>query len=185
MKQYCLCNPEDFPVISVFKSVYNKKKKDRQWTFQCGKVQGGVLGKDIKTGHESVNEWDKEMNWEGWKDGKFFTGIESKHSNRHEDRKYYVFWAKSKKAWKLSGCSEWKQVNKAKENINLLIPDGKIIGGLRSKHENGPEDRVFKLKICDLTCTSGKNLCDTKSSPASKTLLVKQRNQGTLHYLSF
>jgi hypothetical protein len=179
-KQYCLCNPEDFPVISLFKSVYNKKKKDRQWTLQCGKVQGGILGKDIETGHESVNEWDKDMNWEGWKDGKFLTGIESKHSNRREDRKYYLFWAKSKQAWKLSGCSEWTQLNKAKENIDLVIPDRIIIGGLRSKHDNGPKDRVFKLKICDLTCTTGENPCERNSSAASTTSTTTTKTTTTL-----
>ena len=185
-KQYCLCNPEYFPIISVFRSIHNNKNEDQQWSLECGVLKGGVLGKEIDTGHEGVNQFDKDMNWEGWKMNKFLTGLESRHSNRKEDRKYYVFWAKSKSAWTISGCSEWNQVNKADENINLVIPEGKVIGGLRSHHDNDAEDRIFKLKICDLKCEADGYPCNSQTDTSTKkTIKSSSKSKLSKHQLNF
>merc|ERR1711953_344276 len=75
-------------------------------------------------------------------------GLGSKHNNHHEDR----VWDFSCRRGKVtSDCSWTGWINGYDEDMNHLCPDGGIVIGVQSKHNNHREDRIWKLKCCKPT----------------------------------
>jgi len=98
-----------------------------------------------------VNEYDGWMDWSVGKD-RMVTGFYSKHDSHREDRIWKFDHGSSSKG---VGCSSnyWTEdyVNTWDSQLSFSCEENEAISGFQSKHDNGREDRIWKVQCCRVT----------------------------------
>merc|ERR1719334_2795516 len=146
--QWCLCKPGER--VTKIQSVHSNDYEDRQWTFQCSKIQPDFIVGSANAWYQETAEsqYDKELLWNGTTDDSFLVGMTSDHDNHYEDRKFKFFTARNDN-WYLTDCI-WHTVNQYDGQLDYTLLDDEAIGGLHSVHSNYYEDRVWDIQVCKL-----------------------------------
>ena len=75
------------------------------------------------------------------------SGIQSYHSNRHEDRRTRFKCCKQQ-GYKTYSCALTSYLNNYDATLNYNVPQGKVLAGWFSIHSNRKEDRRHKMLVC-------------------------------------
>ncbi|XP_059141119.1 dermatopontin-like isoform X2 [Physella acuta] len=140
--------PFDFrcPYGSVINYIYSEHHdyfEDRRFEILCRSQ------KTTECAHSGyVNAFDQAVNFICPGD-KVMTGIESYHDNHYEDRRFNFQCCKIPDK-KLSNCYMTAEVNTWDGPMTLQVPDGHVIQGAHSYHNNYYEDRIWKFQLCQL-----------------------------------
>ncbi|XP_059154331.1 dermatopontin-like [Physella acuta] len=130
--------------ISYISSEHNNYFEDRQWEFHCRSVWETSACE--QSGY--VNDFDQPINYV-CPHNKVMTGVASYHSNHHEDRRF-KFQCCSVNGKSLNGCYKTGEVNTWDGKLTLLVPEGKVVNGAYSTHNNYYEDRIWRFNICSI-----------------------------------
>ncbi|XP_059159174.1 dermatopontin-like [Physella acuta] len=130
--------------ISYVSSVHNNHYEDRRWEFHCRSV--GSTGACEDSGY--VNEFDQQLTYV-CPLNKAITGVASYHDNHYEDRRFR-FQCCSVNDRNLTGCYITGDVNTWDGKLTLFVPDGKVVNGAFSTHNNYYEDRLWRFNICNI-----------------------------------
>merc|ERR1711971_594268 len=160
-EQYCRC-----PLgkrISRFKSTHDNGPEDRIWNLECDAIPSEeMLFDEYQTEYNELDE------------NSFLVGMESHHDNGAEDRIYRYFYQNSEN-WVLSKCV-WETTNyHYDDDVDYKLRSDQVIAGVKSWHDNGPEDRKFELLICKLShkCTDLKEMkLDMDRMTTSSTIVM-------------
>ena len=77
------------------------------------------------------------------------TGVNSYHSNKYEDRRF-GFQCCNVLGRQPRDCYITGNVNDWDGKLTLAVPEGKVIKGAYSNHDNRREDRRWQFEICTL-----------------------------------
>jgi len=140
--------------IYRMKSYHDNGKEDRRWEFFCRK---GYVGTDSECSWSGeVNNWDKVLDYTCPNNG-IVTGLESRHDNGKEDRRWKVRCCKLA-VKKGTSCYTTGYINDWDRQMDHRVNAGQAIVGLYSHHDNGKEDRKWKLKVCSFTTCQAKSM---------------------------
>merc|ERR1711872_274451 len=97
-----------------------------------------------------ANEWDGPLNFE-CKRGKAIQTIFSVHNNHKEDRRWHYGCSPDSKGVITDTCA-WTRghVNDWDDPLLYVCPGNGVITGFQSHHRNSKEDRIWKIKCCQL-----------------------------------
>ena len=155
-RQYCLCKPGER--IVKFKSRHSNEKEDRIWDLGCKLISPRMTVEgDRWISKTERSKLDNTKSWDGRHSNSFLVGMESEHSNHHEDRTYTFFTARSDN-FDLRQCSAWKKLNNHDHEINLQLGNDEVIAAIKSVHDNKKEDREFSVVTCKIGRTTGEIL---------------------------
>ena len=147
--QHCQCKEGES--LSQLNSMHNSRKEDRKWDLGCQKIDGYISTNNYNFAkYKRSNDWDKPQYWNGQSGGNYLIGMKSHHNNRKEDRVYTMIYATKPAKWKFLHCSQWRTINSWDGSMNTKMRQNEVIVGMKSKHSNRKEDRVFKIKTCYL-----------------------------------
>ncbi|GFR61580.1 hemagglutinin/amebocyte aggregation factor [Elysia marginata] len=137
------------PANEVFYSIYSvhdNNYEDRRWRFTCRQAPAGATpGRCSWTG-DYVNTWDEPVSYvcpRNW----VLAGVHSYHSNDAEDRRWKFKCCKDSNYLTYS-CDLTSYRNNWDEELRYIVPNGKVIAGWFSVHDNDKEDRRLKLLEC-------------------------------------
>jgi len=135
-------------VIGHFGSHHSNHYEDRQFTIGYGSLWPGELLWSRWTGW--VNGWDGHAKGE-CKPLEVLTGIESIHSNHHEDRLWKIRCSRvladnEGKRWWSDWQNGWDQAFS-----NPLMGQAQLMVGIESYHNNHHEDRRFRFAFSSFT----------------------------------
>ena len=116
-------------------SVHNNRREDRVWNWECRQVAHRGYPRCWHTGF--VNDFDQPMFFMCNKD-QYIAGVESHHSNHHEDRRW-KFLCCSVPHHKTSSCRITGFVNEFDGHMNFWAGHGEVITGVFSYHDNHRE----------------------------------------------
>jgi len=108
----------------------------------CGRSSHGTT-----SGSSWANNWDGSFEQECGT-GSVLSSLYSVHDNGKEDRRW-MFACAPLVGGSLGPC-EWSSSWTAWDGSWTLGDDGKVITGIMSIHDNGTEDRIWKIKSCEL-----------------------------------
>jgi len=148
-EQHCKCKPGE--KLSLFSSKFTRYNLDRVWALDCAKIEPEfIVENDLDwITQTEYNNWDGPLMWNGIAQNAFMVGMQSYHDNNREDRRFHIMWTKSK-YWDLVECTDHKQLNTWREDINYQLYGNQVIAALSSYHENDYEDRIWYITICKL-----------------------------------
>jgi len=152
-------------------SKHSDGAEDRRWKFGCNSVCGTLSG---QTTSGWVNDWDDAMDY-SCPSNQVVTGLYSVHNNGKEDREWKVRCATYSEGLTSGQWSDW--VNGWDGDMDYACPHNTLITGLKSVHNNGKEDRRFKVKCSGLS-TSAPTNAPTAPPPVSGVWTVT-RGHGT------
>ncbi|KAH3699265.1 hemagglutinin/amebocyte aggregation factor-like [Dreissena polymorpha] len=134
--------------ISTVVSVHHNGAEDRRFKLNCRNIISGGRGDQDASCEDSgyVNDWDGVVNFQCPGDG-YINGMQSVHDNWTEDRRW-SFYCCSMPGYSPFHCKQTGWTNDFDRIQNYRVPDGFIMTGVYSEHDNGPEDRRFKYRIC-------------------------------------
>jgi len=138
-------------VLIGLESRHSNKREDRIWRARCATLREegdevkGIVGRYTTFWR---NSWDKKFVY-SVNGGYVITGVASKHNNRREDRKFRFHYSR------LNGipCKDlgWsKYINNYDGLMDYKCRANSAMIGLQSKHKNRNEDRIYKVRCCDL-----------------------------------
>ncbi|XP_063397302.1 hemagglutinin/amebocyte aggregation factor-like [Mytilus trossulus] len=131
--------------ISYLYSTHHNRHEDRKWALEC-RSTGSESHSCYKTPHY-VNDWDEFFSFECNNSG-FICGMDSIHDNRREDRRFR-FQCCSIAGKDLSQCYRtWR--NRYDYPDSVRVPNGYVIRGVSSTHDNRKEDRRYSWEVCQL-----------------------------------
>jgi len=131
-------------------SQHHNDYEDRQFKFSSCKIAESTFA--TKWGSRQIlpttnydEYWLRECS-----NDRVMTYVNSWHHNTYEDRQF-VFECQAFKYTLTKNC-EWSTnwINNFDAYFDFTCPTGKVIAGISSYHDNGPEDRRFKFKCCEL-----------------------------------
>ena len=141
-----------------FKSRHSNEKEDRIWDLGCKVISPRMTVEgDRWISKTERSKLDNTKSWDGRHSNSFLVGMESEHSNHHEDRTYTFFTARSDN-FVLRQCSGWKKLNNHDHEINLQLGNDEVIAAIKSVHDNKKEDREFSVVTCKIGRTTGEIL---------------------------
>ncbi|CAL1547648.1 unnamed protein product [Lymnaea stagnalis] len=138
------------PAGKTFKSIESIQDnyyEDRVWNFNCDVPPNGVNFTSC-TWSGYRNEFDKPLDFQCGNDG-IITGVESVNDNYYEDRKW-SFQCCTATGYVVHACEDTSFVNAYDQPLNYRVPDGKVLRGVHSVHDNYYDDRIYKFNICKL-----------------------------------
>ena len=139
---------EDCPsgqVISTIYSVHRNIWEDRRWRINCKPAPSGATPTScFWTGY--VNNFDEPVSSMCSADY-VISGIQSYHSNRHEDRRTRFKCCKQQ-GYRTYSCALTSYLNNYDATLNYNVPNGKVLAGWISIHSNRAEDRRHKMLVC-------------------------------------
>jgi len=126
--------------IYKIRSNHDNHREDRIWEFTCKKMSM------TRNCHWSgnANGWDSVMNFKCPNNG-VITGALSVHHNHHEDRIWRYRCCDSEGVFE---CKHRGDINDWDAPMHWTVPDGYVLSGLYSHHDNGREDRRWNPYIC-------------------------------------
>jgi hypothetical protein len=128
-------------VMTGIHSKHHNSYEDRLWDFQSS----SMLTSTTPVLSDWVNNWDGEFTWGD--DSKVFVGMYSVHDNHKEDRRFKFY--QSAHGSSATGCY-WTGETGWDAEWTLAANAGSAITGLWSRHDNHKEDRIFKLRFCQI-----------------------------------
>jgi len=137
-------------------SKHHNSYEDRLWDFQSS----SMLTSTTPVLSDWVNNWDGEFTWGD--DSKVFVGMYSVHDNHKEDRRFKFY--QSAHGSSATGCY-WTGETGWDAEWTLAANQGSAITGLWSRHDNHKEDRIFKLRFCQIVSTAAASAAPTQSAP--------------------
>ncbi|XP_059156033.1 dermatopontin-like isoform X1 [Physella acuta] len=138
--------------IKTLESIHDNGKEDRVWNFGCATPpHGAILSACEWSGYK--NSYDQLLEFQCPNDG-IITGVESIHDNGHEDR-MWGFQCCNPDGHVSHACEYTPYVNQYDQMLTYRVPDGMVLRGVTSVHDNGHEDRIFKFDICKLDPLGG------------------------------
>lgn len=135
-------------------SVHDNGHEDRRWSFEC-RQNPGTTGKCFWSGY--VNSYDQLLEYH-CPDSHFVHGVESIHDNGKEDRKFSFYCCEAPACTPLINCYDTGFINSYDHAMDFKVPSSHVLYGAVSVHDNGHEDRIWKLHICPCTETTGGDL---------------------------
>ena len=141
-----------------FKSRHSNEKEDRIWDLGCKVISPRMTVEgDRWISKTERSKLDNTKSWDGRHSNSFLVGMESEHSNHHEDRTYTFFTARSDN-FVLRQCSGWKKLNNHDHEINSQLGNDEVIAAIKSVHDNKKEDREFSVVTCKMRRETGEIL---------------------------
>jgi len=129
------------------KSIYHTGHRDRRFVMECGKRKDANQGS--RQWSNWVNNWDNPMHF-SCATNEAISGMQSKHSNRREDRRWKFQCSRVKSpyiitplAWS-DWVNDWRQW--ASEGRGCSIQAGNAIKAVYSEHKNNQEDRRWQFQ---------------------------------------
>ena len=139
---------EDCPsghVIRTIYSVHSNRREDRRWRINCKPAPSGANPTScFWTGY--VNNFDEPVS-SMCSANHVISGIQSYHSNRHEDRRIR-FKCCQRSGYRTYSCALTPYLNNYDDKLNYSVPQGKVLAGWVSIHSNRAEDRRHKMLVC-------------------------------------
>lgn len=129
-------------------SLHDNGKEDRRWKFGCSQICVGcsdVCGQTKNVSSAKANTMDGDMTYE-CEDNSAVTGFYSKHDNGREDREWTITCSKVEGATISKGSYSNDFVNNWDTKLDFNCPASTVLTGLQSEHDNGKEDRRWKLR---------------------------------------
>ena len=139
---------EDCPrghVISTIHSVYSNRKGDRRWRINCKPAPSGA-NPTFCFWTDYVNNFDEPIS-SMCSANHVISGIQSYHSNLHEDRRIR-FKCCQQRDYRTYSCALTSYLNNYEATLNYDVPNGKVLAGWFSIHSNRAEDRRHKMLVC-------------------------------------
>ncbi|XP_074652892.1 uncharacterized protein LOC141907210 [Tubulanus polymorphus] len=99
------------------------------------------------------NDWDQPLDFQ-CSSGQYINFIRSIHHNGHEDRRFRL---ECQRGFVGTDCSWTGFLNGWDEVIRFTCPRNGIVTGLYSYHNNGPEDRRWRVRCCQLITQPGRD----------------------------
>jgi len=133
--------------ISHLISMHDNDKEDRRWGFECTPLSNFAFDSCSWTGY--VNNFDETFVYECTTGAGVITGMESEHDNGKEDRRWsYKCCAAQGSCY--HDCHFTPFINDFDDPMDYTVQDGYLIAGVESEHDNGKEDRRWRLQLCKL-----------------------------------
>merc|ERR1711934_131313 len=136
--------------IKSIESVHDNGKEDRIFHFGCAELSESFAEDQLTNCEWSpyVNDFDALFEYQCPND-KIITGVSSYHDNGKEDRRY-KFNCCQPGTLVTYHCQYTNYVNSYDHILSYRVPDGMVMKGVNSVHDNGKEGRIFKIDICML-----------------------------------
>ena len=175
--QYCLCN--NGYKLARISSHHDNRHEDRQWSLICEFITPTFDVIDsLRYPRESNNglwtKFDEPINFVAANQvgySGFIVGMKSHHDNNKEDRSFiFYFTTIDSRKWEINNCS-WEKMNRWDEDMDFRLSRDQVLGGIKSKHDNSKEDRMWSAYVCDMKKKSGGN----------QTLNLESHIFGMLH----
>ncbi|GFR94774.1 hemagglutinin/amebocyte aggregation factor [Elysia marginata] len=137
--------PEDQVIHSVY-SIHDSTKEDRRWKFGCSPTPGDAKPKKCEWTENFVNHLDGPVmflcpaNY-------LIAGVASVHDNAAEDRRM-KFKCCRRPGYKTKSCEMTDYLNNWDDPLNYTVPNGKVLAGWMSVHDNSKEDRRHRMVEC-------------------------------------
>ena len=133
-------------VLSSVYSVHNNHKEDRRWRFTC-KAAPFSANPTSCYWSDYANGWDAPLNFKC--PGNYvIAGVSSYHDNRREDR-LTRFKCCEQHGYVTYSCSLTSYMNAWDQVLDYTVPNGNVITGWYSVHDNHREDRRHKFLACN------------------------------------
>ncbi|XP_005099814.2 hemagglutinin/amebocyte aggregation factor [Aplysia californica] len=140
-----------FGSVSIL-SVHDNNKEDRVFDFTCIPL---ILLYFPETFVELTCEWSNYVNdfdqlieYQCPNDN-VVAGISSYHDNHPEDRRFKFYCCRPNDLV-THGCEYTGYVNSYDQLLNYTVPDGWVLRGMTSVHDNSKNDRIFQFDVCRL-----------------------------------
>ena len=118
--------------VNMLESIYDQGTGDRQYRFGCTRVASS----STCSWTDYQNAFDDPVNIHC--DG-YIGGIESIHSNYHEDRRWKVQCCHLKEHIDKTGCKLTSYINDFNQKIEFKLQPDQMFVGLESYHDNSKE----------------------------------------------
>lgn len=141
------CSSERSAIYQVV-STHHNSNEDRRFDFNCRQVLS-VSGPVSCSWSGYVNNFDALVLYT-CPTGGYLHGVFSVHDNYTEDRRYKFRCCTPRSGYHHKNCKWTDWVNTWDETFNYFAPDGYVIRGVLSIHNNNAEDRRFKFEICQV-----------------------------------
>jgi len=172
--------------ISGFKSRHIKSSADREWQFSCCALKGTFYYDYEVRLTEDINSYDGPMDFK-CSSTEVLVGLKSRHNNHWEDRVWNARCATLLLEGQVQLVGEPSltgYVNSYDGKLDYTVESGFVMTGLKSKHHNWYEDRVFQIYYAslDIPChplgesawvNSYDKKMDFKCSPNSAMIGIK------------
>jgi len=139
-------------VLRGLESHHNNRKEDRVWTAHCGGINWGIVATGVVGNHHTTgyrNDWDQKLSVLVG-DTSVFTGLISEHDNRREDRRFRIYYSNLKHGARCIDRGWSGYINSWDGRMDYRCWANGAISGLISVHDNGREDRRWKVRCCNL-----------------------------------
>jgi len=158
------CPPGEY--VHRIESVHDNRREDRRWKFHC---RAGFVTKTCRwSGY--VNNWDARMHYI-CPGNDVIVGAHSYHDNGREDRRWKYKCCEV--VAKTSNCRWSNWINGWDARMDKQLSHGEVIRGFYSVHDNGREDRVWRVLTCKMAnCKAKKMNILTALQPTLESLRV-------------
>ncbi|XP_076462853.1 hemagglutinin/amebocyte aggregation factor-like [Babylonia areolata] len=132
-------------------SQHRDDKEDRIFALSCTKIPNGMhSARGCKCSWtDYVNTFDEAQAYQCPGEG-YLAGMGSYHHNSYEDRRFR-FYCCTEPNTIVHNCTYSGWTNSFDAAVYYLVPDGKILRGMVSYHDNSKEDRRFQFEVCDMS----------------------------------
>jgi len=145
----------DDEVLVGLDSVHDNKKEDRRWAALCARLVSNERVTFSSQWSGWQNSWDGALEFQPGSNV-VITGLYSVHDNSKEDRRWkfeYGNTYREENSRYTSGLTcfplEWSTwMNSWDGVLDFTCPTNQLLNGITSYHDNGKEDRRWKLKCC-------------------------------------
>ena len=96
-----------------------------------------------------INDFDEMLLYECPHGAGVVTGLQSEHDNGPEDRRWDVKCCSSPNTC-YHDCHFTPYINDYDDPMDYMVQGEYMIAGLESEHDNGPEDRKWRLQLCKI-----------------------------------
>jgi len=141
--------------VSRIQSVHDNRREDRVWNFEC-RYENPSTGSCYWSGF--VNSYDNRMDYSCPNNG-YIAGAWSQHDNGREDRIWRFLCCPL--TYGRTNCRWSCYLNEWDGYMNHYVESGKIIHRVFSHHDNGREDRRWKVYECTPRKASGRRINST------------------------
>ncbi|XP_011451275.3 hemagglutinin/amebocyte aggregation factor [Magallana gigas] len=125
-------------------SHHDNHREDRVFDFTCSNYEDSKFDSCYWT--EYVNDFDQPVIFQ-CPHGGVLNGVSSYHDNHKEDRRFRFYCCESPGNC-LFNCYYSGLVNQYDGDLDYTVPDGHVMRGWTSVHDNHHEDRVFDFDVC-------------------------------------
>ncbi|KAK3763735.1 hypothetical protein RRG08_020534 [Elysia crispata] len=134
-------------MLSSIFSTHSNYYEDRRFKFGCTSAPNDALSTTCRWSNW-VNQFERSIDYicpPEWA----LTGVYSYHSRINEDRRMN-FKCCQINAYKLADCEMTPYLNDFDDDMNYRVPQGQVLVGWFSFHDDFTEDRRHKMMACSL-----------------------------------